>query len=312
MAYQRLRFLFDGPGTRYLDMWKHVSAMERKLHRQFQCMKVLGGSIKDSNNSSVVEFNVAPTVWSTRTALRRGYQKYMEMVKQHFSESTGFKKENLAKYFDYKIFLNEQHMLNMSAATAAKDAAGNSVLYGDWYYSQYVTEDPDGTAPSFVQTNRDNDNFYAHIVGPHAAGSSGTAGDNWKSIGLIESWYKSRPKPDNVTPDVTISNITGDPLNALFDESDATDEVLNLVMLDNNGPPYAQNSPFGVQTSSNSSGHNLQRVAFAATQDGAGQISYFQGFEALCGLIEIDISQDPTNPGIVELLIDVDVQGMKI
>lgn len=311
MAYQRLRFLFDGPGTRYLDMWRHLSAYERKLHRQFQCMKVLGGAIKDSNNSSVVEFNVAPTVWSTRTALRRGYQKYMMMVKQHLTESAGFKKENMAKYFDFKIFLNEQHMLNNSA-TSVKDGGGNSILYGDWEYSEYVTEDPDGTSPSFNQTNRDNDNFYAHIVGPHATGTSGTAGDNWKSIGLIKSWADSRGRPDSNTPDGITSYVTDDPLNSLFDESDATDEVIANVFDQNDGPPYNIQYPVGNHTTLSGTGDSLQRVAFAATQDGAGQISYFQGFEALCGLIEIDIAQDPSNPGIVELLIDVDIQGDKI
>ena len=53
---------------------------------------------------------------------------------------------------------------------------------------------------------------------------------------------------------------------------------------------------------------DLQRVAMAATQSGAGQISAVNGFSALNGLIQVHITQG-SGSGEVELLLDVDMKG---
>jgi len=60
-----------------------------------------------------------------------------------------------------------------------------------------------------------------------------------------------------------------------------------------------------------SSGGHLQRVAMAATQAGAGQIASLNGFSAICGLVQVHITQG-VGSGEVELILDVSTKGGKI
>jgi hypothetical protein len=105
------------------------------------------------------------------------------------------------------------------------------------------------------------------------------------------------------------AGIEADPLVNLFDEADAADEVIASLKEDNDRPPYAAYDHFGGSTVGAQNG--LQRVAMAATQTGAGQISALNGFSAMCGLVEVHITQG-VGSGQVELILDVHTNGVKI
>lgn len=107
-------------------------------------------------------------------------------------------------------------------------------------------------------------------------------------------------------PDFSTTALT-DPLANLFDESDADDEVLERLRDDNDEAPYDENSVFGIGNGGTGNYGDLQRVAMAATQSGAGQISAMNGFTALNGLIQVHITQ--TTSGQVEMILDVDMKG---
>jgi hypothetical protein len=300
----RQRYLFDGPGTYYIDLFKSLSVQERKLFRQHQVANVMGGLIKDSNNESVVSINVAPDTWVTRAAVRRGKRLFDEMNRQAL-EAGVVAKSIKPKYHDYKVYLNNV----MGAGTVLPvDADGHTLPSGEWEYSKYHSEDVDwnviATAGAGQPSNRQADSFTAMIVGPHA----GNAQD-WTRVGLIRSWFDSRAEVDTNDPDVPVT-ITSDPLTNLFDEADAMDEVLESLRQDNDSPPYQFNSHWGIDQG-NAAQNNLQRVAFAATQTGAGQISAMNGFSAICGLVEVQIAQG-VGSGLVELLLDVSMKGEKI
>jgi hypothetical protein len=146
------------------------------------------------------------------------------------------------------------------------------------------------------------------IVGPHLAG--GGSGDHWNRVGLIQSWIDTRAQPDTTGSPVVPDTAMTDPLANLFDEADAADEIMDMLQDDNDRTPYPETSVFGIQQAYGTH-NNLQRVAFAATQNGAGQISALNGFSALCGLVQVHITT--TGPtGDVELILDVDTKGMKI
>lgn len=297
----RLRYLFDGPGTYYIDLFRGLSAQERKLFKQGQVAHVMGGLIKDSNNESVMRCNVAPDTWVTRTAWRRGKRMYDLMNKEGAEGmGAGVKK---AKYHDYKVYLNDV----MGSGVVPVDAGGNQIPFQTWTYSNYHSEDIDWTNPNLLtNANRQADSFNAMLVGNH----SGTSA-NWTRVGLIRSWFDSRAEPQIEDPRADTATIQADPLVNLFDEADASDEVIGSLMDDNNRPPYDEDSHFGCSAGFPSGAHNnLQRVAFAATQSGAGQISAMNGFSAICGLVEVHITQ--TTPGQVELLLDVSTKGEKI
>jgi hypothetical protein len=304
MAISRQRFLFTalpaGDHVFYIDLAKTLSVQERKLHRQFMNYHVRGGLLKDSNQDAVIRCNVAPDTWVTRTALRRGKRMYDQCYKEGM-QGTG---DIRGKYWDYKVLLDEGH--TPSASIVPKDAAGNSLPVGEWVYSEYVSEDVDWSASGLTSNaNRTADKFRAHISGRHL----GSATD-WTSIGLITSWFESRPTPKSDVPQVAAAVIS-DPLANLFDESDADDDKMAVMQVANDEPPYDEDSHFGMLGSLSGTGQNLQRVAFAATQSGAGQISALNPFSALCGLVQVHITVS-SGPGDVELILDVESKGDKI
>jgi hypothetical protein len=123
---------------------------------------------------------------------------------------------------------------------------------------------------------------------------------------LVRSWLDTRAEPITNEPDFPNAALS-DPLANLFDESDADDEVLERLRDDNDEPPYDENSVFGVGNGGTGVYGDLQHVAMAATQSGAGQISALNGFSALNGLIQVHITQ--TTSGEVEMILDVDMKG---
>lgn len=317
----RLRFLLDNSvntsGVYYIDLWRNISAQERKLCRQMQVAQVMGGLIKDSNNDSVVRINVAPDTWMTRTAVRRGFRMWNKMLKEGTEGLEGGIKVIKPKYHDYKVLLNTSMSSTTSSAVDSsptiQDASGQPIPMGEWVYSKYISEDIAWDAASLTSnTNRDADDFRACIVGgDHNAGAGGQ--DVWHTISLTKSWLDSRPSPDTSGEPFTTSTdaLSSDPLVNLFDEADTSDEIIQMLQDYNDRPPYAEDEFLGVLPSNPAGyGDNLQRVAMAATQNGAGQVSGLNGFSAICGLIQVHVTQ--ASAGVVELLLDVNMQGAKV
>lgn len=289
----------------YIDIARELSVQLRKFHRQGLIYRVTGGAIHDSNQNAYVKFNTAPDTWATRVAWRRGKRYFDKQFEEILSLTPSLK----PKYHDYKVFLLDNHTTSntircVDSQENAGGVAGAGAPWpsGEWVYSQYISEDPDGTAPSFTTTNRNNDNFYSHIVGPSVPG--GGLGDNWTRVGLISSWARSTSYPDPSGEPVIGSGVSADPLVNLFDESDADDEKVDLLNSDNDQTPYDEVYPPG------EAALNLQRQAFASCSAGAGAVAYFTGFDAICGLIELDFTV--SGPGIVEILLDVEPVGRKI
>jgi hypothetical protein len=313
MPISRQRYLISQPGTYYLDLWRNTSIQERRMHRQFQVCHVRGGLIKDSNNESVVRMNVAPDTWVTRTAVRRG----KKLWDKHIKEGTEGLDLQLIKpkYHDYKVLLNPAQPTSISSAAnlTAVDAAGNELPAGEWKYSVYFSEDVDwSNANLLASANRDADQFTACIVGEHTQQGNTPY---WEQIGLIRSWLDSRPGQDpSGTPfntQLEIDAMTADPLVNLFDEADTSDEIVEELAIANDRPPYDEDVVFGLMQAGNNIGDNLQRVAMAATQSGAGQIASLDGFSAICGLVQVHVTQG-SGSGAVEIILDVETKGAKI
>lgn len=326
MAISRMRFLFDlsgvtpdGNGVRsatyYIDTAQCLSIHERKLHPQFREYQIMGGLIKDSNNDSVVRMNVAPHTWYTKNALRRGKRIFDQMINQRLGQATD--KINKSKYHDFKVLLNNNQSLDASTNALPCDASGNPYNVGEWQYSLFVSEDVDWSAivndlanSTSTPGNRNADEFYGMIVGGTHIAGTGTGQDSWSRISLVKSWLETRPQP-TADPVVDGTAVTTDPLANLFDETDADDEVIANLTTRQDEPPYDVDTCPGIEGGGGTS-QNLQRVAMAATQSGAGQISGMNGFSALCGLIQVHITQSAQDGGQVELLLDVNTKGGKI
>jgi len=285
------------------------------MQRGMLMRHVRGGLIKDSNNESVVRINVAPATWPVKTAIRRGFKLWNKMIEQRISEGgIGISK---GKYHDYKVALNHHHYLvGLGNNQLPVDAGGTTLTSGEWTYSRMVSEDVNWSDATLTSNrNRNAEQYFTHIVGPHVDGTGTVGGTGvdptngeWLSVGLVRSWIDTRAEPITNEPDFPTTALS-DPLANLFDETDADDEVLERLRDDNDEAPYDENSLFGIGHGTGNHA-DLQRVAMAATQDGAGQISALNGFSALNGLIQVHITQ--TTSGQVEMLLDVDMKGEKL
>lgn len=289
MSSTRMRFVFDGNGTYYIDLPKALSIQERKLHRQKLIYTVYGGYYKDQDGSTI-HLNTAPNTWPVKRAINRGFALWRKMIARTLTDMQG---AGTGSYSDFKVFLDNQ-MGN--SPMLPKDASGNN-LYGgapEWYYSRLTSEDPDGpggTAP---------DKFDLQICGPNVG-----ADPDFSRIGLVQSWVNSRPVPDSANPDLPAA-FTSDPLNNLFDSGDVMDDRLAQLADENDAAPYDELTMFGNAATPTGSA-NLQRMSSSQTS-GANPIVNVMGFEAVCGLLQVVITGASTS---AELVIDVENKGVK-
>lgn len=296
-----------GTSTYYIDLAQSLSLQTRKLHRQHRVYTVLGGLLSDSNQDASITINTAPHTWVTRTAIRRGFRMWQKMVRQHTSEADTKLSMLEGKWADWKIYLDAAHEAGGANALPRDGSTPSQGISstGEWSYSRYVSEDINWASASLLTaSDRNADEFYAHIVGEHSGSAS-----NWTSIGLIKSWIETRPQPQatpNISPSIGIGD---DPLSSIFDEADAQDEVLENLTDDNDEPPYDEDTLFGYYPAGG--GTMLQRQAMAFCTS-ANRIVPVNGFHAIHGLLQVNVTSNLPQAGNVTLLLDVDPQGVKV
>lgn len=287
MAVSRLRFKSSGTGTKYIDLAKGLSLQERKLHRQKLIYTVYGGYYVDSNGSRI-DLNVAPLNWVSKLAVNRAFKMWKRMTAMTLKDAGATSK---SRYRDFKVFLNQA----MGVSPLLPLDSGDNNLYNnpvEWDYSTLTSADPDGpggTSP---------DQFELQIVGPNVGASP-----NWSRVGIIQSWFASRPEPEDTQPNFIPD--TTDPLMNLFDTGDVIDDRLTIINSEGNAAPYDEDSTFG-NAAVYAEDHNLQRVSTAFATS-ANPVVPIHGFQALCGLIQLEFSG--ADPGDYELVLDVETKG---
>jgi len=287
MAVQRLRFYGDGDGTTgtlFIDLSKALSATNRKLHRQKQIYTVYGGYYVDSNGSRI-DINVAPNTWVTKRAINRGFKMWRKSISETLKNTDGMQ---TGKYSDFKLYLNN----GMGSSTLMPvDAADVTIPTGEWDYSTLVSENEGNV-----------DSFDLHIVGPHS-GSTGSM----SRVGLMKSWLDSRPLPTSQNQPHITSVAKDDPLSNLNDNSGVVDDRIAQAADEGDQRPYDEDTFWGYYSDSVSGGeNNLQRVSSAVTVANSIAITPIHGFEALCGLVQINVSADTS----WELVLDVETEGV--
>lgn len=289
MVVRRLRYTGSAAGTYYIDLFRDLSSHERRMIRQKQYAVVHGGVYKDEDGSTI-KINCAPDNWVTKRAINRGFRAWKKMVSTTLKNSEGVQS---GKYSDFKIALDA----DMSRATTnhllAVDSRGQAIggdttgaESGEWNYSNLISEDQ-GTP-----------NFTLHIVG----GNTGS-GSSLTELGLIQSWFDSRPSPDVSGDPVLPLAAATDPIGNMFDAGDVQDARVQSLDNENDTPPYCENTHFGATNQ----GGGLQRMTLAQSGAGAGAVVPIHGFTAICGLLQVEINATSS----WELIIDVDTKGVK-
>ena len=146
----------------------------------------------------------------------------------------------------------------------------------------------------------------SHIVGAHISAATG-----FTSIGLVASWQNSRPDIEPITTidSAEMDAITQDPLNMLFNDGDADDEIIQNFdnAIEGDGDSEGDMHPMYANEVINS----LEEVARTATSS-ANPISYFTGFTALTGQVALKINGEIGPDEDFEIVFEVDPKGMSI
>lgn len=275
----RLSFEFEGGATKYIDIAKALSAVNRKLYRQ-GCYYYVNSVELYNNEDAFVDIHVLPDTWMTRAAYRRAKGVWDNMNQRALA--TG---GNIAgKYYDFKVFMSDRHRSTGSASPSLHDinSAAVAILSDDWDYSNFTSadDDQDGIANA--------DEFVMHMLGAHNG-----VPDNWISVGIIKSYQDTRARV-NVQP-ILDADLNTDPLLHLFDYSseEQLNDIIDNLSSENDEPPYDADVMVGELP------QNHQHVGRLVTTTTLGRKDQIDGFCAPLGLICVDPQQTATAYRIV-------------
>lgn len=298
-AVRHLRYDVTNSGTpgtetsHFIDLAHDLSRINRRLYRQGRTYHVkritvvsrdtLAGLVNGvapgsvaQQNAGRISFSTAPNSWVARGAWKRGFKSWNLMNKEATHNLTN---DISGKWSDFKIYLSEDHYSGTKLVPI--DNGGNAATGGEWSYSNYIS--PDGTTSS--------DSFRIHLMGPTNGGPGAVV-----SAGLIESYGATRATVDSDQPNVP-GTASDDPLLNLFDYGTTVDEVINKLEDDNDNPPYAKDDYPGADT-------NMAKPLVMVDGTISNGSTTLGGFEALCGLLEIECNS-PIASDVWSVLVEI-------
>ena len=270
------RLSFEIPAgrvTRYIDIAKALSALNRKMYRQGCYYYVTSVEMYD-NGVQTTNLMTVPDNWVTRSAYRRAKGLYDEMINRaHDTLPSSI----VPKYHDFRVYMSDLHRTTgtLDVNLYGVNDLAQAVVPDEYQYTEFVTHDTnDGSQPA--------DEFYAHMIGGTVETGSG-ATSNVHSVGLISSYGKGRATVHQASPNLQNIDVS-DPLMNLFDYS--AEEVQNDIIfnLDENGdlPPYDIDEYVGANVD------HMEHQVRLSTAGTVGRVIHGQGFCAPLGLICVD------------------------
>ncbi len=277
----------------YIDLSKVASLVNRRFYRQGLNWAVGSIEVFATGTTGAVQINKLPTTWVMSNAWEKVFRAWNKQQKESLED--GDNQSLMAKYRDFKIFMNARHL----AANVARvgeflpvDSDRNVIQEGEWEYSQLVI-------PNFGSPGN-NFEPYLTAVGPNVGGAGG-------SYSLIELYENSRSVPQSPDPTVPADAMsTNNILRAMFDVGDNNQEILLNASQKNNDLPYDQDSYPGGDTNF----PGLELHAFeSVTSTTIGAKTVVPGGDFPCGLIEIQTSQLDAAPVIKVNLVPGNHRG---
>jgi hypothetical protein len=262
-------------GVSYLDIFKDLSMVNRKLMRQGHVLGVesvefyyTDAPAASARESVLLKAYTAGDSWSVHNAHVKGQALWNEMNQLVLDDNPSVQ----GTWADYKVYLDN----NMRTGTILTPVIDNvAYLGGEWNYSDYVLPqhevDPATGLPLAA------DQCQAHLIGPNV----GAAG-NFISVGLVEAYQQSRATVQTDDPNVPVT-MSNSFFSLLTDSGSQEPELADVLILENDQPPYdldnypggALNAPYPIETD------------FAIATKGS-PTGMMQPFVAQCGLIKFD------------------------
>ena len=294
MAIVRLAYKLED-GLNLIDLAQGLSITERRLIRQKQVFTVMGGAISDGaytagGGNSAIKISTAPNNFYTRNAVTRGFRAWKAMRKKVLETETSIIP---AKYADFKVLLDESasgyYRRPMHAGSVPMTA-------GEWDYSDMTADNPapdDGT----------NQTRVFHIVGNQHTNSR---------YCLSLGWLQTRAAPQVEEPNMPDLNGDGnedinvDFITTLFQDTNESVLRADDVVDEGDVPPFARLELMTTQSAYSASEPNNCQLQFFVNPKNDDLHVPVPGFQALCGLIRVDVGSDYTNP---ILILDVETKG---
>ena len=262
-----LRLSFEGSGgtTRYIDIARALSIINRKFYRQGVYYYV--NSVELYNNSDhYVDLHTLPDTWVTKNAWNRGFKIFQQMNAQVDTPRP--------KYHDFKVRMSVGQTADgantMDPELFDINGAYNSKAPNEWVFSKFTTKHSDGGAA---------DEFTVTMIGDDV-GAQG----NRDSISLVKSYALSRSySPLTGEPQLRTGH-EDDPLANLFDASGDNAEESIMLNLDT----MNDETPYDTFYHGENAAAAMQHVARLATTATVGRVAKASGFCAPFGLICVD------------------------
>jgi hypothetical protein len=289
-----------------------LTIQERKMHRACLTYRVNGGYVYDTNQDIRAKFGVAPDNWAVKAAIKRARNHWLKMHKDLLTNNPAMK----PKWHDFKMALTQSQM-NGGAATynVPEDIFDANLPFEEKgiTWSVFTSEDSARAPTISGQTNltiSDKDEFTTHLLGDHIGTNLGTAQEQFTSIGALTSWINSRPdlEPVSTVSDSELDGMQNDPLNMLFNDGDADNELIENFSNAKEGDGDQEGDTYPMYHLKNPPSA-IQEVAAAHTSQFA-PVSYFTGFNAMLGQVFIRLYS--TKAGDVDIIFDVDPRGQTI
>jgi len=267
-----------GTEISYCDMFRDLSALNRKLMRQGHSLVIEkiegvflsaesapGVSIMDT---AYLQVSVAGDSWPVHNAWVKSKAMWEEMNQLVLADNPSIK----ATWSDYKVYLDD-HM--RSGVINAPFTLTSPVTLGDWNYSDFVL--PQHEVDPVTGLPLPADQTQAHLVGPDVG-----APGNFVSVGLVNAYQESRATVQLGSPNVP-PGMSSSFFNLLTDSGSQEPELADVIELENDDPPYdLDNYPGG-----NTNVPSTQVVEIGVGTIGSPLI-YLSPFVAQCGLLRFD------------------------
>lgn len=295
VRYLRYELANSGtPGTEtshFIDLARDISAINRRFYRQGKDYHVKRVTIVSSNtgqsqgpspgdqpasHAGRVSIATLPDSWMVRSSWKRGFDAWNRMN----AKATVMGPTIKPTYHDFKI-RGMGSYAQSPTYLVPKDNGGNNVALGEWTYSALVS--PDGTTSA--------DSMLMHMLGDHI----GSAGSR-TSVSLLKSYAETRATVDTNDPNLVINE--DDPLLNLFDDGTVTDEIIANLETIGEDPPYE------VTTYTGESGNMPQPLVVQDTTLGVDGKATVGGFNAICGLVEIE-ARSPIANDVYSVLVEL-------
>ena len=283
MAVTRFAFKLAS-GSNNIDLAQCMSLVQRTMVRQKQNFTILGGMVVD-NDQAEVTISTAPDFWYIRAAINRCFKSWKDQRARTLAGAAEQHNVSNAKYSDFKISLNgatlgDNLLPQFTHGTSTDDIASG----GEWATASVISEEPVVPVSGAAPTER----MFFKVLGAHTS-TYYSASKGWLATRVLPD---SEAEPDMLDLDGNaVLDYKEDFLNLLNETADGQPERLTLLYEDNDFAPYPVRDIYG----NIDSAHNLalQSMSYVSSANPSQMIP---GFKALCGLIQVQVDSNATNP----------------